>query len=72
MFCKVTNLTHEQTSGHNKRYVLPGKFNSIEVNEFLVGIVDGSTKPNFKSEEVPESQDEPVLKGIHYMQLQLN
>lgn len=61
----ATIVTSLDTSPDNsKRYILPGDFDFSAVNEFLVGIEDGTNRPHFKSEEVPEVNDQPVLKVV--------
>ena len=48
----------KQDSIDVKRFVLPGVFEPSRVNDFLVGIVDGSARPHFKSEDVPSKEEQ--------------
>jgi len=52
----VTN-PHEPLS---EKFVLLGQPDAAEIQEFLTGIVGGTTRPIFKSEEIPEAPDSPV------------
>ena len=48
----------QESDNDAKRFVLQGEFDAARVNDFLVGIVDGSARPHFKSEDVPSNEEQ--------------
>jgi len=47
-------------AGDRKKYILPNEVDAKEVATFLKNVEAGKVEPTLKSEEIPESNDEPV------------
>jgi protein disulfide isomerase len=49
-----------QKAGDKKKFILPGELEEATISKFLNDVEAGKVEPTLKSEEVPESNEEPV------------